>query len=317
MRISRLTLLVLGLLLVLARSSNAQEIEEIHTAKSPHEVVEILEARHEARLQAARDLAEQLRPFQDEVITIEACDENSAELGIEWDTPTIGRARAFRGEGRLARDQEMSGRFWISPKETTGRRQANGVVLYPQNQWLAQRQFEAVNVATGPLSITHKIPLFGSLYSVTTITPRPVCSGAKIKLRRVEKVDWPEGISIDPFAYAVTNGGALRMGRHGGGISISAEYSEAEKKFKMTVTAKGWNSKFVGQPDYREWRFVDKDDRLSSKLAPQTQFRVIRIVPPDPENPDPKKRVPGWVELRQVWPLLIPFGTESSPRLNP
>ena len=40
-------------------------------------------------------------------------------------------------------------------------------------------------------------------------------------------------------------------------------------------------------------------------------FRVVSVVPPDK-----RKHIPGWVEFRQLWPTVQPFGIQETIKIR-
>lgn len=300
---------IFGILLLLTTPSQAQEIEEILAAQTAEEIVEILKAQHEAELRKARDIERLVEPFQEKKFTIKACDENLNKFGYPSDYFEIGSTRAFRGSGfQVIGKPRGTIRFWIRPSGKYIRTANREIPLYSQNQWLTQMSFESVSVGSGPLVTGRLIPVFGCLYRVTGYSiPDRAVQGANIELQKIPAKEWPAGVTLDPLAYALTDGGGIGLGMYGGEIGISADFNKAEARFDLTLSLSHWTPDRRHVEHTKQVILVKERTLVQSRFARDVRFRVVSVVPPDSKT----TCLAGW-SCVVVWPRLVPFGIDES-----
>lgn len=175
------------------------------------------------------------------------------------------------------------------------------------NQWIRQRVFESVTTSTGELTIGSKLPMFGWLYEVTDIDINETDpQGARFKLEKIPREHWPKGMTLDPYAYPILNGGSIVTNAVKVG-SISVRFDESR-----TCNLRYHQEEF----QYSEGIFISKEVKVvpkqndvlkTSGIRFGRECKVVSIVPPDSET-----NVVGWVEVREIWPELVPFGDEPA-----
>ena len=263
---------------------------------------------------AAQDDNEWLRPFQEDFIQIEARQtQGSFERGPYY----IGKGRCFLGDTYR---QKGSIRFSLRPNSRGYAFTGDGAegVLFPENRWLSQRLLESILQYSGPVAQGDFMPLFGCLYEVDSFTePEDGGTGAGIYLRRMDADEWPDGIKLDPFAYAVLNGGGLDLPSSvPKGDVRNLSFDEKKNQFHVTVIQEyikpardalsrevAWTEKVVA---------IKPEGLLTMRVGGRfVHFRVISVVPPDKD-----KHIPGWVEFRQLWPTVRPFGIKETIKIR-
>ena len=195
--------------------------------------------------------------------------------------------------------------------------------LYPANSWLRQRAIEKCREETGPFYKDDIVPVFGALYRVTRIDSElpDDPQGASIHLSKMGRAEWPAGVTLDPFAYAITPGGSLSI-PHARKLttlfftpSLKLKYDDTSKSFSLTIfhDLRDRNAPIYGTSmfDGKAWREddvpIENNSRFGITVGREHQsFRVVSIVPPNRD-----KHIPGWVEVRRIWPRVTPFGTEE------
>lgn len=202
-------------------------------------------------------------------------------------------------------------------------KKGGGPPLYPANDWLRQRAIEMCREETGPFYKDDIVPVFGALYRATRIDSNlnDDPHGASIHLSKLGNAEWPAGVTLDPFAYAITTGGSLSLAstspleKRSFTPSLKLKYDDTSKSFSLTVVhyRVDMTSQINGKSgvDGRGWREEDVPVENDSSIRVTVgsvyhNFRVVSIVPPDRD-----KHIPGWVEVRRIWPRVIPFGTEE------
>lgn len=200
------------------------------------------------------------------------------------------------------------------------RKKRTDLPVYPANDWLRQRFIENNGQVTGPLHKDDIVPMCAALYRVTTLGSNrpndPV--GSRIVLTKMGQAEWPAGITLDPFAYAITTGGKLslpKVSQNHINPSLTPKYDEKSKSFSVTVFHVRYDQSFQlggkSSLDGQVWRqddlVIQKNSKMTVAVGSEYHtFRVVSIVPPDRD-----KHLPGWVEFRRVWPRITPFGTEE------
>jgi len=188
-------------------------------------------------------------------------------------------------------------------------RSRNGrkVEPFPDDQWIAQRLLEATDQRTGPILTDDVIPVFGSLYKVVRCVKAKGSADADISLQKLPAKDWPAGIQLDPYGYHITSGGYIllpgsrdRPGPDGNVVRIVFDPEKKEFHLIIENEAVGREQKL----EVRKANIVAKEG-INFPVVTYTQvynFRVTSIV-----LPDAARHIPGWVEIRRVWPQIVPF----------
>ena len=192
-------------------------------------------------------------------------------------------------------------------------RSRNGrkVEPFPDDQWIAQRLLEATDLRTGPIMTNDVIPVFGSLYKVVRCVKPTGSADADISLQKLPAKDWPASIQLDPYGYPITSGGYIvlpgsryRVRPYGNVVRVIFVPEEQQYHLIIGHEAVGREQKL----EVREANIVAKEG-MQFPVVTHTQvynFKVTSIV-----LPDPARQIPGWVELRRVWPEIIPFPSTS------
>jgi len=181
---------------------------------------------------SAQNRDEFVRPFQEEILRVPALDTQSR---FDPGLPYFGKGRAFIASGYL-KDGVVA--FNLQPNSRDYLRIEKGLarVSYPANKWLTQRLLESVRRYSGPVAIGDVIPLFGALYRITDFRQEDNGGkGTEIILQRVEAGDWPDGITLDPFAYPVLTGGGLNVSNLTPIDIHSVTFDEKANQFRLTV----------------------------------------------------------------------------------
>ena len=189
-------------------------------------------------------------------------------------------------------------------------RQVDGVLHEPMNQLLAQKRLENVRDEYGPIRKGELIPQFGWLYHVENLNNNRG-GGSNLSLTKVKAEKWPAGISLDPYAYAITDGGYLNLNvAFLGKPSVTAKYDRNKNT---------WRLKLSHEERQTDMQYKRREEELDAKTGQLVtvktgtdvhRFKIVSIVIPDPKN-----NIPGWVELRKLWPKIIPYGIEQDIKL--
>lgn len=265
----------------------------------------------------AEDMALVVGPYQDEIIRVPARQSRGA---FELEYPPIGQARAFSGSGYEENGQAY---FELAPNSARFFQVELGIskVTMPENSWLRQRMIEQVVQHSGPVLKGEVIPLFGCLYTLhRTVNEKNNGTGREITLRKVPSSHWPDGIALDPFGYAVVDGGGLDLPNASPRADILVAWDVKQHSFQLKVMREYPLTNLPARGPVQEvtvaWREemirAKKDALLSFKGAGRPIIlRIVSIV-----APSKSEGISGWVELRQLWPETRPFGVGNSPKLN-
>ena len=197
-----------------------------------------------------------------------------------------------------------------------------GLPVYPANNWLRQRAIEKCIVESGPFYKDDLIPVFGKLYRATRLDTNLFddLQGASIVLTKIDPTEWPVGVTLDPYAYAVTPGGALSihctpsLKKRVITPSIRLTYNERLNSYSLKVVHDRVTmiSPILGSisDDGRTWRQDDVPVQANGRIGmivgrDYQRFRIVSIV-----HPDRDKHLPGWVEFRRIWPQITPYGID-------
>ena len=224
--------------------------------------------------------------------------------------------RQFRIDGRAA-EKQKPGPFQGHVCFYKGHRFFTDVTSYydirlevPDNAWLQQRMLERVSFSSGPIVRGDIMPINGTLYIVDRCKQSEFgIHFANIALVRLQRDKWPEAIQCDEYAYAITSGGHLSVPGHEESSNLEVKWDEVNAEYQLIVGS------FVVQPSgpalkFRQVAIRQARPGVQFALAGDEEihhFQVVSVVPPKPES-----HIPGWVELRRVWPAIQPFGMPSS-----
>ncbi len=204
------------------------------------------------------------------------------------------------------RDNEQCAKikFWVDSPYIAASVQKLNVVSFSNHSWLRQRQLDGCGNSIGPFYRKEIIPICGALYRVANIQPSD--EGAYVALDKLAKSEWPAGISLDPFAYAITPGSAIGMRNVCRTAPIAVTYDSSAKHFTLKLSS---DTLQLYHPERPQFETVDLvvDSLITFQIMVGNEpvsFRVVSIVPPNPD-----KHIPGWVEVRRIWPRVTPFGT--------
>ena len=251
-------------------------------------------------------------PFQEQLLLVPAVFEQSID-GFPPEYPSIGRKAAFQGEGYLTQSSraKLAARFTFSPAIDSPRsryfRSNIDPVQLSTNQWVVQRYFENVRRLSGPLIEGDCVPMLGHLYRVSSIaSPATSIKGAQLELTKIPREQWDDDFSLDPYSYAVTDGGSLELPGWSASRRLDLAYDVTAKHYEASIT-----QEYLG-PDRKPARSVKQITLEPGKadsivMTRWIRFRVVSIVPPEPA-----KNIPGWVELRMMWPTIKPYGFDES-----
>ncbi|MBC8290442.1 MAG: hypothetical protein H8E37_09005 [Planctomycetes bacterium] len=263
---------------------------------------------------SAQDDNKWLRPFQKDVLRISA---RQTQGSFEGGTPYFGKGNAFVASG-YRKDGSVYFNLVPNAQSYAGVEGGAGSVKFPENRWLSQRLLEAIIQYSGPVAKGDFIPLFGCLYEVTGFSEEGNGGfGTGIELRKMDAIEWPDGIKLDPFAYAVLNGGHLDLRSSVPKVDIR-DLSFDEKKNQFHVTVFQEYIKPARDALSREVAWTEKVVTIKSGMllvmtvgGRRVHFRVVSVVPPDKD-----KHIPGWVEFRQLWPTVRPFGVQETLKIR-
>ena len=248
--------------------------------------------------------------------TLRIAPENTTK-SILHDSPYIGTKRAFKGTARRIVHGQPKGyvQFDVSPNMSRDLIVSEGTdtVRYPANSWLTQQLHESAKIISGPVRKGTVLPLFGAIYVVSAIEDDPRGGhGVAITLRRLQTEQYPGDIELDPYAYAITQGGLLDIPSTLIQPEILVDF-DTDRRCILTIRGEvNGTSHGKGRWDAH----VTTRDVVASvgKLIVvrlgqnKVLFRVVTIV-----HPNEKERLIGWAEVRRVWPVIVPFGTSKKP----
>ncbi len=179
----------------------------------------------------------------------------------------------------------------------------------PNNAWLHQRLLERVSFASGSVVKGDILPINGALYVVERCQQSEFQSDmANITLARMPRDKWPDGILCDEFAYALTTGGSIWTATIGfvARGQIHVEWDENKHDYQLKVSSQIGTSPTTGRT-VEEIFAARPGVPFALEAAGQiSHFQIVSVVAPNPES-----HIPGWVELRRVWPAIPPFGVPS------
>ena len=249
-----------------------------------------------------------LLPLQPESVSIEAIEE---EYGGQPSTKWGGWLLVSGGRVDVPEGQTPTATVrFESRRSTVFIREVDGVLHWPRNQWEAQRRMERVEDHYGPIRKGDMIPQFGWLYHVENMNYEGT-RGAFLRLKKVDAAKWPLGITLDPYAYTITDGGYLNLNvAFLGKPSVSAKYDKDKKQWRLQLSHEERQTNM--QYKRREEELEAKTSQLVTvKTGTDVhRFKIVSVVLPDPKN-----NIPGWIELRKLWPKIIPFGIEQDIKL--
>lgn len=209
---------------------------------------------------------------------------------------------------RVQRDHSIKER---NPGFTYRSRNGGKGEPFPDDQWIAQRLLEATDLRTGPIINDDVIPVFGSLYKVVRCVRATGSPDADISLQKMPAMDWPADIELDPYGYPITPGGYIilpgsryRVSPYGNVVRVVFVPEEQQYHLVIGHEVEGREQKL----EVREANIVATKG-LNFPVVTHTQiynFKVTSVV-----LPDPVRHIPGWVELRRIWPQIIPFPSTS------
>jgi len=141
--------------------------------------------------------------------------------------------------------------------------------------------------------------MFGWIYELAGINiPSGANEGADLFLRKVPHDRWPQGLTLDPYAYAITNGGCLTVPRAlVGGASVKVNFDPEQRQFDLTCV--------IGYRGPTMQKAVAKAGELLN--FGNVYLRIVTVVPPNAEQ-----HISGWVEFRYLWPEIVPYGVEQT-----
>lgn len=260
-----------------------------------------------------QDLREMMAPFQLRYAIIPGGDDPLGQ-GVVGSFPFPGHT----GYAELANDPGPDGlgataRFIMGASGSKVIRIEGNIVHTSENQWLTQRFLEGVR---GKFTLVHEqdlIPLFGTLYRVVRIRPRNDARPTEIHLQRVSEDQWPPGVQLDPYAYTISDAGELwsGFGVHNEWL-VTCKYDSAQKRFVLSIPKYEYDPRngAVGRRLSEENTAVAGELLMIRCATDIIRFRVVSVVLPDPEH-----HIPGWVELRKLWPKIVPYGIEQDIQL--
>ena len=260
----------------------------------------------------AQNESDLLRPFQQDVLQIGAKPENVG--GVDDGPSYIGFSSAFLGEGQLtdATAGKKMVKFSVYPSGNQVNSRTPDKLVYPENQWLSQRIYENISVHSGTLKEGDLVPLFGWLYEIDSFTVPPLAfEGVDIILKKTRISQWPDRIALDPYAYPVVNEGIIHLAPGGVRVTITVQFQKESEQYELKVIRayrKTDNSGFVRHEDKV---LVKRGTLINVKNVWGLQFKVVSVVPPNTKN-----KIPGWVELRRVWPSIKPYGIDETGQLK-
>ncbi|MBC8289646.1 MAG: hypothetical protein H8E37_04945 [Planctomycetes bacterium] len=234
---------------------------------------------------------------------------------LERPYPSLGKSDAF-----LAAGYEENGKvyFRISPNVKRMVKVEKGIdrISFPANSWLRQRMVEAVVEHSGPVQKGDLIPLFGCLYSVHRITREEGGgTGREITLLKVDKKNYPSGMSLSEYGYAAVDGGGLDLPTGSPRADLLVRWDPKRRVFLLNLL-KSYAVTNLPPRDrvfditvgWREEQMTAKKDSLVVLKTPgkDVYLRIVNIVMPSKDD-----RIPGWVEVRQIWPKLTAYNSED------
>jgi len=259
--------------------------------------------------EANEEVSKLLEPFQPNRLVIVAVYEGlNLGGGVNSGEADISPIREFGATGyqvALENSEDLAARFTVSCRKKDHVRRSRTTITYPRNQWLGQRFYEACRYSTGPLREGDYVPMFGWVYELAGINiPSEANEGADLILRKVPHDRWPQGITLDPYAYAITNGGYLTVPRAlVGSADVKVSFDPEQQQFQLT-TVIGYQGPSM-LIERREQKAVAKVGELLN--LGHVQLRIVSVVPPNA-----KQHIPGWVEFRYLWPKIVPYGFEQT-----
>jgi hypothetical protein len=179
----------------------------------------------------------------------------------------------------------------------------------PDNPWLQQRMYERTGLRSGPLIKGDIIPISGTLYEVIHCAKSDAQFGsAEITLTRLPLDRWPDDVVCDDYAYAITPGGFITVPSRSIGpkgkvyVSWRDQQSDFELKTMHEIQISSSATKFHTET-------FNASSGVAFPLGVGGEvyhFKVVHVV-----NPNPESHIPGWVEVRRVWPKIEPFGVPA------
>jgi len=248
--------------------------------------------------------------FQDQMLQIVPENTSASLPNIE---PIIGKNGGFEGTAaRIVYGQSKGAvRFSFRPRTQRNLVISTGMntVEYPENSWFRQRLHESVQLVSGPVDKGSVVPMFGALYTVAMIEDdKRGGHGVSMKLQRLPHKEYRGEVRLDPYAYAITNGGWIDIPSTLVQPEILVAFDGRERCF---LTIRGEHTGISqGKGRWTTHNTTQKVLAIVNKLIivrlgqASVLFRVVSIV-----YPDEKARLTGWIEVRRVWPSLVPFGS--------
>ncbi|MFY9252945.1 MAG: hypothetical protein WAO83_05800 [Fuerstiella sp.] len=221
-------------------------------------------------------------------------------------SPDLLPPKVFRGTVQITVNRNYFG-------PTASMQYASGRLRSSESRWEGQRLVEMTDLRSGPVTKDDLMPVFGWLLKVTRCHPGGGDT-ADVTLQRLPRDAWPDGVTLDPYAYAVTTGGTLTIpaasiSKNGTlGLPMSVEFNPIDKVFLLRVA-----HELVAEEDgslTQEIRQIEATPALRfpvMRASGTLYFQVISVVAPDPD-----RRITGWVEIRRMWPAIEPFGFHES-----
>lgn len=127
--------------------------------------------------------------------------------------------------------------------------------------------------------------MFGWIYELGGIKfPSEARKGADLFLWKVPHARWPQGITLNPYAYAITIGGCLTVPRAMiGGADVKVSFDPEQQEFHLTSVI-GYRGPGM-LIERREQMAVAKAGDLLN--LGDVQIRIVSVVPPNTEQHTP------------------------------
>lgn len=250
--------------------------------------------------------ASDVKVFQDATLDFQS----DSILGLPPEPSPAGKLSAFFGEAFLVdrRESPLRARLSLWPRRKANTRiyKNSGKVVYPRNQWLTQRYIEMVGLTFGVVEEGTVIPVFGCLYEVLGVDGNDP-DYTRVRLMKADP-DSELNARLDPYGYAIPNGGSLDITGQTDAKEIRVHYDATSGAFELTVSReyKGADLRYQYSTTSTGAR---KGDTIELRPDEAVFFRITDIVKPDAE-----RGVSGWVEFRRLWPTIRPFGISETGR---
>lgn len=253
--------------------------------------------------------------FQDDTLQIVPENTSASLPNLE---SAFGEKRGFEGDAARIVFGQPKGlvRFNFRPRLKRNLVVSTGMstVEYPTNSWFAQQLHESIRIISGPVDKGKVVPMFGTLYKVATIEDDERGGyGVAMKLQKLARHERPRSAKLDPYAYAIMHGGWLDIPSTLNQPEILVNFESPEL---CVLTVRG---EHVGISQGKgRWSAHSTTKKVVAKVGkpvvvPLGQanvlFRVVSIA-----YPNEKSQLTGWVEVRRVWPSLVPFGATVKPQ---